>query len=602
MITYDAQGCIPVPGVWSATPVFPGAAASELRRYCQLDYLGSGEPSESALKAIPTDSAAPDCLAVAPFSSFESALKQSFDVQVDTPELSGSSPAGTTWVGMVDASPAGPAPAAPYGTAQPGRIDHGYNMARLVEEVACPDGPGGARPCAVHVHHELALPRVKLNGTWVYEPSGGYYGYQTDLARAINATVDAYLAARTPATNLVVNLSLGWVPAPRFGGRYGDSAAAHAGARSVLAAVRRAVCAGAMVFAASGNESGGTANTKGPTYPAAWQDQPRPRHHECEALGVVAPHYQSKGVLLRAVGGVDGKDGEIGIARPESRPPLVAPAFMALADGPRGYTAPSTGTSVASAVASAATALAWAFAPRASANQMDDVLMSTAVSLNRVADAPFCTSVGCPQVRRVAACDMVQAACSGPSGAGTCPASTCLTRPAGADASPVVKSTMIPPSPVTGSGTVLTSHPAPPSVCASASLSRTAGQSAPGAYPCPFRQNSSRAMPAVAPHHGVVVCPTCIYVDPQGPFISAMIELEGDPSHPLMHPTLVVQDEFGGRHHYNLSDIGPAHLFPGTPYHYQHIEMPPVPIRHVFLTGIMPWGESVKFELLAVDP
>ncbi|MEO1339393.1 MAG: hypothetical protein AAFV29_27380, partial [Myxococcota bacterium] len=157
MVTQAPGGvCISVAG-WTPEAVFPGAAEPELREFCLYHYTSGGDPTPADIAALPGE-AKPDCLVAHPLAqpTFLTAIRHAFHAQIELPTLDkvpGRPAPATTWIAMIDTSPASPLN---DGRAVSAPDLHGYTLARMVREAGCPDTPQTS--CVVHVHHELALP------------------------------------------------------------------------------------------------------------------------------------------------------------------------------------------------------------------------------------------------------------------------------------------------------------------------------------------------------------------------------------------------------------------------------------------------------------
>lgn len=604
-IVYQQTGGCAAAAGWTAAKVFGGNEV-ELRRYCRYTFNGPGEPTAADLGALfPNSPRSPDCLVVTPAGEEAwVAARESFAVQIDAPALAlpppPAPPPSTTWVAVVDTSPRSPLH---DGEAWPGTNPHGYVLGRIVREVGCADGPGGGSPCVVRVHHELALPHALDGGMWSADPEGGHYGYQSDLAAAIDRSVDAWRQGGEPSgAHLVVNLSLGWIGA--FGGGAGDMSADLVPARAVHAAIQKAVCRGGLVFAATGNDSGGTMYTTGPLYPAAWTLQDRPTVSRCKAFGDAVAGYSAVGRLVEAVGGVDGADRELAIARPLSTPRLVAPGSFGAAFGTDGQPlAPLTGTSVATAVASAAAAVAWAYVPTFSPQSVAESVYLSGPALGGVAHPSACRGV-C-SIRRVSTCGALARACS--DGAGGlrwgCAPTACLGRPAFADARPDLRAGMFdPPTEVRSAASLVPMAGGAPAACgATTAVYRPGGSSGAGEVPCPERQfYGGAAHPSVEPQPSGAGCTVCNHRSFAGS-LTIDVELDEDAEGPLSFPSLLVTTS-AGRFRYALWELpdGPSSLRVGPVYRITDIPAPGGVVRSVLLTAVNAGGDAWEAELVRV--
>ncbi len=290
---------------------------------------------------------------------------------------------------------------------------HGRTISLVVKALHCVPGGG----CASRLTTHLALPRSSSDGR-------GASGTWGDLAAAIQHAVFAWNHDKKSLPsdverNLVLNLSLGWVPRQGSGLR-----SLSIGERAVHRALQVASCHGALIVAAAGNQSGGPEGTTGPLLPAAWERESAPDRSTCERLGAPTNwkpgSRESARPLVVAVGAVDNADRVLRNARPGGLPALVAPGRAVLADptAPLGRTPRLSGSSISSAVVSAAAGLAWSVKPAVSPGQLIELLHESAVPLS-MPPADFCHAGSCGVPRRVSTCAAVQRACEG-SSSGVC--------------------------------------------------------------------------------------------------------------------------------------------------------------------------------------
>ncbi|MEQ8276922.1 MAG: S8/S53 family peptidase [Deltaproteobacteria bacterium] len=581
-IVFDPGGACDSKSGWAESRVFPGATASALMAFCRYEYLGSGEPSAAAVASlVPAGGAAdPDCLVVTPAATpMWNAHYSAFLGQID-PGVPVATAPSRTWVGIVDSSP--PSPVGD-GEAMPGNSEHGYVLGRIARSVGCPDGP--SKPgCNVHVHHELALPWRFDGTTWKKSAAGGDFGYQSDLAAATHRAVQRYLADRaSPADRLVINLSLGWLPA------FGSAPGGETPVRAVHTAIEEAVCHGALVVAAAGNWSGGTSHHTGAILPAAWNDEARPSVGRCDQLEGPAPGYSAAGGLVEAVGGVDGRDWPLPNGRAASTPRLVAPGFRGTAHTLGGSALGMlTGTSVSAGVASTAAALAWAFVPDVPAVEIADAVYASGVDLNYFASPGMCVGT-CAMVHRVSVCGAVESVCMTPDGPlEQCPMVTCAPRGAYEDARPDVLTSYLPapdyvvampPLVATGAG------------ACDAVLFRPVGMEQPAEAPCPDKQGySGWAHPDVVPQPDPTVCPQCFYRE--GPTVTVYLEIDAAVVTEVHTPSVLLRTA-SGDFRYNLWEAG-ATLMGGKRYEVTGLPHPGADIREAHLTGTTDRGESIR--------
>jgi hypothetical protein len=413
----DGVGCPPATG-WHAEPLFPGKEG-ELGRYCRYrattTVVSDNGPVEVISDDAPTDAlppwVRPDCAAVAPLAipadraAMEGAYADAVEMVSALPLLTGGVASRRVRVAVIDSA----LDKKNNGLPGVGRASHGRAMGMLVARMACPDR-SSLSSCAADVRTHPALWLERGPNGYRRDPRGGFFGFQGDLATAIIDAVDAV----PPEEPLVINISLGW---SRFlGGDEASPAAFPPAVRAVYTAIEYARCRGALVIAAAGNASGTPLLPTGPLVPGAWETRPTPTGARCQGqLGVGQPHPGPIGApLLRAAGGLDGRDRVLFNTPVLGRPRLAAPASSAIvpdrapeaAQTAGGY----TGSSVAATVASAAAAIAWAYPPHRTADEVADFIYEHGVDLRQPAN--FCRGGGaCDSIHRLSICRTMQAAC-----------------------------------------------------------------------------------------------------------------------------------------------------------------------------------------------
>lgn len=324
---------------------------------CVYVWTGAGDPV-----GFPPDTE-PDCIVAGeapPPQPLEADLADAFQSSIGIPGLAEVSAAAGSqepvMIAVVDTSPPG---------AGGGNAVHGQAIASIIEQVACGAAPPG--PCALAVRRFLGLPRVLgPDGVSVDEdPSGGYFGFQSDLTRGLQEAMNEWMSA-PPSTKLVVNLSVGWEPT------------CSASSRVVEPVVAQAVERGALVLAASGNRRLGSC-IEGPVAPAAWTD------------------------LVHAVTPVDDALDDLVTFRPGSNARIAAHGFMAVTSSGGTTHGPLSGSSVSTAVVSGAAALVWSYRPWLTADQVMDLLWASGEE--RQVSADFYRGAGtAPTQRVVTAC------------------------------------------------------------------------------------------------------------------------------------------------------------------------------------------------------
>ncbi len=396
----------PDPG-WAPQSLFGAGAPAPLSQYCVYTWTPAGAPN---LGGLPMDGARPgtdwtaaDCMAVTTAAPADTAegivrdgLKYSFWDAVERPTSLPvrQSPGRPVRVAIIDSWPS-------FTTA--GNSAHGAGMAGIVQNLTC-DLIAGECPVSL-------LPRLALNMVQPGVPNnflGGTFGHQSRLAVQIHQAVAAWQSAPV-ASNLILNLSIGWDPTFQPGPGGGDRPSALA----VREAIDEAACAGALVIAAAGNSSFGTTPTSGLVFPAAWSSMTA----SCGGRP-----------LVWAVGGLDAKDQPLFNARSGGMPKLAAPGELAYGALSMSFgtinAGPFTGSSASAAVATAAAATVWMYADTLTASQVMADVGSTAQPLSIGASA--CASAGCGNAGRISICRSARA--RAPGGASAVP---CVQHPEG---------------------------------------------------------------------------------------------------------------------------------------------------------------------------
>lgn len=470
-------------------PLFPRRAGS----------TGAAPKLAAALRLAP-DKVGLDCLAVAPQGSLPGpawvTAHTAFEIQAEAGPLGvvGSAKPAVR-VAVVDSarsSRTSAFPAAPT----PGEV-HGRTVGRVVESIVCPRG-------------ERCLAELTMHPALIRGGPRGAVGTWGDLAAAIRHAVLAWRQDRATAgpgamEHLVINLSLGWVPRTRN---------LELGEQAVRQAIEEARCEGALVVAAAGNLGLGAPETPGALLPAAWEATLAPS--ECKRrFGIIG--RSPGGPLVIAAGAIDAAGRPLANARLRGLPTLVAPGSAALPDPglPGGRTQRYTGSSVSTAVVSAAAAVAWALEPSRDSAGVVQRLTSSAPVIDDGARADFCLGATCLPRRKLTACAVVRAVC-GPGGAGsprcrTEGTASCVARPAERGARKrwtTAERAALEDGLTALDGTVLDETVRIGAPCHRSARVRTRH------YParaCPDRQSYGLvARPAVYPQPPEPVCPDCV--------------------------------------------------------------------------------------------
>lgn len=442
--------CDDFPGAgWEGEQLFASTAGpSVLDQYCSYTFVLSNGATDNhvadLLTLLPGSETGADCQAVTPqgqaiTDAIGDELDQFFGYlagRVDGTGLAEAYPdaiRGAVQTAVIDTYP-NDQPDTPESS-------HGPVVMSIIEAIACPEGTQG---CDIGVGAFLGLPRSE-NG-FNYNDNGGVVGRQSDLARGVFEALEAHRASGSG--RMVMNLSVGW-ESEHFGGSSPSDMPPPV--RAVYDALRVARCEGILIIASAGNSTGLTCNEEA-LAPGRWEDIPAPTAAECTAIGASSfvPETATYRPLVHAVGGLFGVDSEMVSSRELGMPRLAAAASHAVARDRQGLTGDEmrTGTSLSSAVASAAASLVWSYRPEMSPARVMEVLYESGGLTSATADFGGGTSI---PVRRVDACSAVEFVCA-------LPTSDCGTTPGGhelqCDADP----------PVTLSGIVSTVENLPPAI------------------------------------------------------------------------------------------------------------------------------------------
>lgn len=420
-----------LPFNWDGYPMFsegsPGLLAlgapvpGELGRYCVFereappmdpqDYVEMFQAIELAT-TIELTEVAVDCMGEFPQADLNDAavvegMETAFDLNVDRVD----DLMGTDWkrsnidVTLLDT--------VPLGAANPVN-KHGLQLAAVIDRIACPVYDPG---CSGAIRNLLAMPREN----WVDEPDwsrGGHHGTQGDIAMAVYQAVgewEARLGSPSASDRLILNLSLGWDRDAQGAFNTGRAAT-----MALISALEYARCKGALVFTAAGNNADEACpgSHTGPLAPAMFEEHPA-----LDALACASEGYSGGGSglpvfgtssytpLVYAVGAVDGLDQPLVNSRAGGQPRLVATGINGV-NASSGFKALS-GTSVASAVASATAALIWSYDETRTPDEVAELLHSTGWATGATADFSLAGTPAPMDVRRISVCAALDQACAG---------------------------------------------------------------------------------------------------------------------------------------------------------------------------------------------
>lgn len=417
-------------GTFRGEPLFGSDAPPELLRTCVYEWTPTAlfaNPDLSFLTAQLSNSGMPapelDCAVVSALGApppiateLWTALERQTVTQASRPAAR-YSVAGPVRVAVLDSA------ALPYERgADFDNYGHGRVVGRLIDELACP--PSMAATCGVTIENVLSLPLKKPRTP--PEPRGGIFGTRGQLARAVYRAVWEWGKQRgvpgIASEHLILNMSVGWDP--YHGGASGVEATMNPASRSVFQALKRAACLGAANVAAAGNADPGSRD--GAMLPGGWQNVALPAASACTGyvgiagdaalLSDVRPTTRATySTLVTAAGAVDQQDRPLTLTRMSSTPHMVAYGLNAITSDPLStHTLSLTGTSVSTAVLSAALATVWSIDPDLSAADALDVVYRSAVPLLDSAGRSRRAELTQPGVtlytKRVSVCDAARLA------------------------------------------------------------------------------------------------------------------------------------------------------------------------------------------------
>lgn len=179
--------------------------------------------------------------------------------------------------------------------------------------------------------------------------------------------------------------------------------------------LRRASCMGAIVIAPAGNATG----SEGPLFPAGYEVERAPSKEECAKMGIHRRKdiNDEKTPLVYAVGALDSGDQRMVTVRRWGQPRLAAYGLSVPAYGSKGERLMFSGTSMSTAVVSAAAAAVWSAKPDLSSDQVMAIVYEGGVKLDggfasKRARTEFCLEGPfgpCPDaVRRVFLCGALE--------------------------------------------------------------------------------------------------------------------------------------------------------------------------------------------------
>lgn len=412
---------------WRVTPLFgSGALPPGLARFCRFSRTSGSAADISGIGATP------DLGVVAPLTEgTPEALSDNYAARVGAVPAWPVVPTVRARLTLVDTIATHASGDPTLFTDVASVNPHGLSMAYLAARALCDEDLSGSPTCGAELATQLGL-GLSWNGSgFSREPDGGNFGSQAGLARAIFQAVSAWDTDHEVGEvgPLVLSLALGWHPEAGGSGTLDPPAAA------VKAVLTWASCKDVLVLAAVGNMDTplGSADQRGPLYPAGWESDAAPSATECSgttwavadpAPDLVETVYRP---LIYGVSGLDESLRTLANQRPGARTLHAGPATQAstwsVVDGD--WMEPVSGTSVATTSVAAAAAVVRSFGPDLSAHDVMRLLRDGGSPL-AVADTCYDPEAdGCEKASSVEVCDALVAACT--SGVVSCDAGITAT-------------------------------------------------------------------------------------------------------------------------------------------------------------------------------
>jgi hypothetical protein len=310
------------------------------------------------------------------------------------------------------------------------RSGHGRAVSRVVSQLAC----GDLQPCAAELQHVSALGLDSREAFVIKQAAAGQgaLGTRGALAAAIDSVVTQWeqqRAAGNAPRRLIINLSLGWSgcwesgqsDSPLAGDLFNSKRSL--ASQTVLKALARASCAGALVVAAGGNgipdsacaKQADSGNRPRHVFPGLWGGSPLEPKVCSELLGR-EPVITETVPLLIGVGAVDDDDDQLAITDHEADLVAYGQAVVMPDSGlASGYTRQLSGTSMSAAAFSGVAAAVLGYRPELETTELLSLIRAGAVPLRA---APLSGAAGaadficntafaaesCKEVRRLSLC------------------------------------------------------------------------------------------------------------------------------------------------------------------------------------------------------
>lgn len=293
---------------------------------------------------------------------------------------------------------------------------HGASIAAIAHKLVCEEKTG---VCYAKISSQLAMSYI-ANKTKehfnVYRDTfnGGYFGSISELATAIRNEVASW-KKEEPDSHLVINLSLGWNP-NSWGGAGHVPEKYAASVSSVYHAIEDAVCRGALVVSAAGNQGKNDVGDQYPMLPAKWEELPAPDSRRCKDITGEYAFEENKtklsGSLVYAVSGIDSLGQPLKNTREYAKTRIAAYADHASVDSAITTKEDTlTGSSVSTIVVSSIASMVWAHRPDLNAIEVMDLIYRSGNKLNYFADFFLLNTTTDKQARRASMCLALTEAC-----------------------------------------------------------------------------------------------------------------------------------------------------------------------------------------------